>query len=56
MASTIYVCVKCNGICRIVGYVPPDFDNICPDCKEDEAEQALAAKAITASKSMKVKR
>lgn len=56
MASTLFVCVKCLGTYRIVGYVPPDFDNICPDCKEDAAEQAIAAQPVTASKSMKVKR
>ena len=33
MASTLFMCVKCLGTYRIVGYVAPDFDNICEDCR-----------------------
>lgn len=35
MASHLFTCVKCLGRKRIVGYVPPDFDEICEDCKEE---------------------
>ena len=33
MASHLYVCVKCLRQCRIVGYVAPDFDEICDECR-----------------------
>ena len=39
MASTLFMCVKCLGTYRIVGYVAPDFDNICEDCREPVVEE-----------------
>ena len=54
MASTLFVCVKCLGNMRIVGYVPPDFDNVCEDCsgRRPKAEaEARVSEAVVAGAS-----